>query len=306
VLEYKKNNLRQAAEMEAKMWKLMGQHRNIVKLHEMYQENYEMFLVMEKCECHVLNRLGKGYRARDIAPLYQQMLSGIAHLHSIDIVHRDIKPDNFLCAGPGLDCIKLCDFGFAVLAPPGKDLRGVYGTPPYMSPEMLTTVYDAKTDMWSMGVCSYFILSSGKFPYEPQERTSAAMKKAIIDGQQRTNFDTPKSISLEAKEFTLALLDRDPIKRWTAEEALRQPYLRVACCRGVSPTPSEQSTIASEQDRHPVAAAHSSEPEDVVDDDSFNIRTPAIKIGANKPANSRTASRGFFTRSPVANLIFEL
>lgn len=72
----------------------------------------------------------------------QDMLCGIAACHNSGIAHRDIKPDNFMVSPasgiPGF-AVKLCDFGLAskVSSPTARELRGVFGTPPFMAPEML-------------------------------------------------------------------------------------------------------------------------------------------------------------------------
>jgi len=308
VLSMRQNNLRQVAQMEAKIWSCIGQHRNIVKLHEFLEDGNDMFMVMEKCECHILSRLAKGFRMRELAPLFQQMLSGIAHLHSTNIVHRDIKLENFLCVGKGLECVKLCDFGFATVVPLGKDLNGRFGTPPYMSPEMLTRSHNTNTDIWSMGVCVYFLISGGNFPYEPEERSSAGMKLAIARGSQIKDFEAPKNITFEAKQFAITLLNRRATSRFTAEEVLQQPFLRSVYCRGMSPTPSEQSTVASEQDsracKPPTAAL--SEVEDILEE-RVPIEAPVKNMLAKRSISPKTASKGCFEKhNASAPFIFEL
>lgn len=244
---------RKASEVEAMIWIRIPQHRNIVTLHEIYEEHNNTFFVMEKCDCNILSRLYNGYRMRDVISLFRQMLSAVAHLHSLHIAHRDIKFENFLCVGKGFECVKLCDFGFATTVQPGKKMTRAFGTPPYMSPEMVTgRSYDLKTDVWAIGVCCYFLLSGGHFPYEPTVRTSAGMKEAIAEGSDiSADFSTEKNVTFIAKNFTISLLDRNPSRRLTAEEALQHRFLRSSFSYGsgdMSPTSSSQSTVASEQE----------------------------------------------------------
>lgn len=241
---------REAAIKEAKVWKMIGQHENIVSLYKVYDGPGVLRMVMEKCDCNLWDRLQDCFCLHDLAPLMQQMLYGVSHLHSLNIVHRDIKVCNFLCVGEGFERVKLCDFGFATSIPLGKKLKATMGTPPYMSPEMLAKEYDLKTDVWSIGVCCHFMISGGRFPYEPQVHNSAGMKQAIIDGAPLSvNFEARTGVNPRAKEFTVSLLNRNVERRPTAQEALDHSFLQSCSCRRESsPAHSDRSTVASERD----------------------------------------------------------
>ena len=98
------------------------------------------------------------------------------YLHDMHIVHRDIKPENILYTEEGGKDIKLIDFGYAGLWAPDKPLTGLCGTPDYVAPEVLTwyeddeqgTPYGKGSDLWSMGVLLYVILS-GCSPFSADE-----------------------------------------------------------------------------------------------------------------------------------------
>merc|ERR1719502_912890 len=97
---------------------------------------------------------------RTLGKMFAQMLMGISHCHSVSVVHRDVKPDNFLVSQ---GVVKLCDFGLSAIIPSGGKnmgkVGGIYGTAPFMCPEMLATDwYDEKADVWSFAVIVYAFL----------------------------------------------------------------------------------------------------------------------------------------------------
>ncbi|CAK9068117.1 CBL-interacting serine/threonine-protein kinase 1 (SNF1-related kinase 3.16) (SOS2-like protein kinase PKS13) [Durusdinium trenchii] len=113
--------------------------------------------------------------------MFRQMLLGIGACHNAGIVHRDIKLDNFLYGGMFQDIIKLSDMGLAVKLPRSGYVKGVSGTAPYMSPEMLARKkYNTQTDVWSFASTVYVILY-GDVPYSPSQPTAASVKKAIVN-----------------------------------------------------------------------------------------------------------------------------
>mmetsp|Transcript_90038 Transcript_90038/g.160309 ORF Transcript_90038/g.160309 Transcript_90038/m.160309 type:complete len:471 (-) Transcript_90038:54-1466(-) len=217
-----------------KVWKTKSLH--IVELRRSFVEKSLYFMVCEKCDCSFMDRLVQEdcMTQADLATIFKQMLLGIAQTHACGIVHRDVKPDNFLWGGPTKDVLKLCDFGLAVTMPAnGKLVKGVFGTAPYMAPELLRgSGYEFRVDVWSIGVIAYLLIY-GSFPYSPAEATAKAMKAAIQDDSPRLQFkDVTKgaegvvSGSLDmAVEFCKALLLREYEKRPTAEQVLQLPFL---------------------------------------------------------------------------------
>eukprot|EP00932_Pfiesteria_piscicida_P021714 SRR837773.8494.p1 GENE.SRR837773.8494~~SRR837773.8494.p1 ORF type:complete len:304 (-),score=45.71 SRR837773.8494:42-953(-) len=168
---------------------------------------------------------------------FKQMLSALSFVHSRSVVHRDVKPDNFLCnLDDAVPCdspelgftVKLCDFGLAKsLDNHGPGLKGIAGTAPFMSPEMLKKeYYDSKTDVWSLGVC-LFTLLFGVFPYGSSARDSQGMREAIRSGKQDVRFRcSSRALSSQsAIPFIRSLLARTPEFRPAASEALEHPWL---------------------------------------------------------------------------------
>jgi serine/threonine protein kinase len=166
----------------------------------------------------------------------------LAHCHAANVVHRDVKPDNFLLGGNSGQEIKLTDFGLATILPPKKKLHGIAGTAPYMSPELLgSDGYDDKTDVWSLGVTAYVMLF-GVFPYMPKERSGDAMKAIIRKGSPAPSFKPVVpglELPADAIEFAKALLNRNK-----ARIAMQEvPTLKfVAPSEGSSGTASKELT----------------------------------------------------------------
>lgn len=136
------------------------------------------FVVMELLEgidlCRFLDTYGAIPSALAVDYVLQA-LEGLAHAHVRGMVHRDLKPSNlFLVQRPdGARLIKILDFGISktndvletslerIRAASSSDSGRIVGSPPYMSPEQVRTPknVDHRTDIWSLGVCLYELLT---------------------------------------------------------------------------------------------------------------------------------------------------
>jgi serine/threonine protein kinase len=215
---------------EAKIMQYVCEHPNCVEMLASFQEQSLFYILMEKCDASILDQFEEMTFASDayLRRLFREMLMGIAHVHGLNVVHRDIKPDNFLLGGRDGETVKLCDFGMAQLLPSKGYFTSSCGTAPYMSPELVARKgYDFKTDVWSLGVTGYLLLY-GDFPYRPRKNTPQAMKDLILLGSPAPQFASASRFgsmpSLQACDFVQRLMTRDQKERCTAEEALLSPF----------------------------------------------------------------------------------
>ena len=149
------------------------------------------------------------------------IFTGISYLHEIGIVHRDIKLDNIMMNIPTADnsieyaLPKLIDFGLATVLMPRETRTEGFGTIAYCSPEIiLRKPYSYSTDIWSIGVV-FYVLLSGFFPFMAYEKKHVV--KNILHAKLTLNSPSIfLSVSNEPKDLLLKMLLRDQTKRISA------------------------------------------------------------------------------------------
>ncbi|KAM8725113.1 serine/threonine kinase 17a like [Acanthopagrus schlegelii] len=201
----------------------------VVALHEVYETNTEIILILE-CAAggEIFNQCvadnDEAFTEKDVIRLAKQILTGVAFLHRNNVVHLDLKPQNILLtSAKPLGDIRIVDFGLSRRMDNITEVREILGTPEYVAPEILSyEPISTATDMWSIGVLTYVMLT-GESPFlgEDKQETFLNISQVNIDYSQ----DTFEGISSLAVDFIKSLLVKNPRKRATAEEGLNHPWL---------------------------------------------------------------------------------
>ncbi|KAG7238335.1 hypothetical protein INR49_031051, partial [Caranx melampygus] len=164
------------------------------------------------------------YTEKDASKLIQQILDAVKYLHDMGIVHRDLKPENLLYYSMDEDSkIMISDFGLSKIEGSGSVMSTACGTPGYVAPEVLAQKpYSKAVDCWSIGVIAYILLCG----YPPfYDENDAKLFEQILKAEYE--FDSPywDDISDSAKDFIVHLMEKDPIVRYTCEQALQHPWI---------------------------------------------------------------------------------
>jgi len=209
------------------------EHGNVMKMVDCFEDEDYVHIVTEKYSGGELfdriidNTTAEGCLSeKSAARIIKSLLEAVAYLHGEGIAHRDIKPENILFESSDEDSdIRLIDFGLSRKHAKGNaPMSTPVGTAYYMSPELLKGKYDASTDIWSVGIVAYILLAG----YPP---FNGDTDPEIFAAIKRGHFQYPgKGFSEEAKDFIGCLLRRDSRKRFSAEEALKHPWLMLAKC----------------------------------------------------------------------------
>jgi len=208
-------------------------HKNIVRLHEIFQDDKIYYLIMEVISGgELFERIVAltSYSEKDASNVTRQVLEGIQHMHEKNIVHRDLKPENLLLLSEEANSdVKVTDFGLSHIQPMGEAIKitKAVGTPSYLAPEVLDMLdngvpYGKEADLWAVGVILYILLCG--FPPFFGE-TDDDIYDQIQDGD--FSFPSPAwdSISPGAIDLIEKLLTRNSTNRITAIAALQHPWI---------------------------------------------------------------------------------
>ena len=178
----------------------------------------EILLGMELCESSIYDLIRN--KKLDLEKKHELVMgaaSGVQQLHSVPVIHMDIKPENFLLKG---NVVKLTDFGLSNFGTTGE---GKAGTPGYIAPEVVQSlsVYSNKCDMWSLGatlyeiVSGYRLVSKRKLMENPEKEYE--MCAYLSPEWENIGYDYKDHVKVFKD-----LLVKDPEKRLSADNCLRK------------------------------------------------------------------------------------
>lgn len=145
-------------------------HPNVIDLYDVYEDQSGVHLVLELCSGgELFDRIvaQERYSEAGAAAVMRQIAEGLGVLHRANIVHRDLKPENCLFLSKDEDSpLKIMDFGLSSVEGFTDPVVGLFGSIDYVSPEALAQDrVTSKSDMWSLGVILYILLSGYVFTF---------------------------------------------------------------------------------------------------------------------------------------------
>lgn len=185
-------------------------HPFIVGMNMAFQSKNKLYFVLDYCAggelFFHLGKLGKfpEPRARFYAA---EIILAIKYVHSLDIIYRDLKPENVLLDAEGH--IRLTDFGLSKegISNSSSGANSFCGTPEYLAPEILNRQgHGRAVDWWSLGALLYEMLT-GLPPFYCQDR------ERLFEKIRKSELHYPASLSQNAKSLLRGFLTKDPTKR---------------------------------------------------------------------------------------------
>lgn len=199
-------------------------HPNIARLLNVYEtRNGDVHLILEYLQGgDLFTRLSerRTFAEEDAADAMQQMLFAVAYLHAHQVVHRDIKLENFIFEAEGGSHLKMIDFGLSTRwGAEEQVLTHVCGSPDYIAPEVLSRSYTEKADIWPLGVIAYTLLC-GVLPWE-----GGSEKHGVRRGKPYLHPPLFDRLSKDARSFVRSLLVAKHEERPSAASSLQHPWL---------------------------------------------------------------------------------
>ena len=221
-------------------------HPNIVKYFGIFEDDYFIHIVMEYLKGQDLSKIISlknytDFNENQMGQIIHQLLKALSFIHSKNIIHRDIKPENILFSDKrNIFSLKLIDFGLATFQEQEKKTAG---TPMYMSPEMVDGNGTYVSDIWSVGVVVYQMVT-GKLPFDGGENDE---NQILYEHIKNDEYNKEKLNNVECsddvKDFIDKALQKDIKKRMTVQEALNHPWIKKFNVNSLDPSLLNENTI---------------------------------------------------------------
>eukprot|EP00581_Thalassiosira_minuscula_P012792 CAMPEP_0183714356 /NCGR_PEP_ID=MMETSP0737-20130205/8892_1 /TAXON_ID=385413 /ORGANISM="Thalassiosira miniscula, Strain CCMP1093" /LENGTH=501 /DNA_ID=CAMNT_0025943263 /DNA_START=195 /DNA_END=1703 /DNA_ORIENTATION=+ len=208
------------------------QHPNIIQLYDVYISEDKIYIIMELMSGGELFDyvVQKGTLTEEEASrIVRKVTSALVYMHSKNVIHRDLKPENLLLAHKPRSShdieVKIIDFGLSKILSDGPVTSSFLGTRGYLAPEMIQRRnYTKSVDAWALGVI-IFVLLCGCLPFDDD------CQSIPNSPDLRTKFTLrfprwAKDLSSSARDLLNRLLNIDPSKRYTAEDAMEHPWVK--------------------------------------------------------------------------------
>ncbi|KAI8985881.1 hypothetical protein BDB01DRAFT_786654 [Pilobolus umbonatus] len=192
-------------------------HKNCCSLVTYMEDEDSYYIVMKlygenSVDLFDYIELNEQINENDIKNIFRQIAEAVDHLHSLNIVHRDIKDENILLDEDG--CAHLIDFGSAAYYKPGRMFDTFGGTLDYCAPEILKGMsYEGPPqDIWSLGTLLYTLICRENPFYN-------------VDEIMERDLRIPFVLSKDSLDLIKHMLDRDVKERYTIKQVLSHPWL---------------------------------------------------------------------------------
>jgi serine/threonine protein kinase len=229
-------------------------HPNIVTVLTAEKEEGIFFIVMEYVQGDTLEHLIMREGAFDVTRALDfscQICNAVDHAHRAGILHRDLRPGNMLVSESGM--LKVTDFGTSRFLEIAAHGTTVIGSPPYMAPEQFQGKAVFASDIYSVGVTMYQMLT-GSLPYDtPAPADLARLSRGeLVTAPRLKNPKIPKAIN----DIVLRAMAPDPTARYQRAAdvlndvlAARAPAPRRAVRRGATGAATADENVSDIQSR---------------------------------------------------------
>lgn len=209
---------------EVLILKRLNSLEGISKLLEVFEDEESVYLVFELLPNGDLVSYFKThplFEEQELKPFFRVIVETIRSMHTLGILHRDIKLDNILLDNNLTP--KVCDFGISSIMEPGRRIYDTGGTPAYLAPEVILAAGDVgpKSDVWSLGVL-LFLLTNGVVPFRAPDVQLLYQK--IILGKYR--LPSNHNCSSELEDLLSSMLVVDIEQRFSVDQVLSHRWFR--------------------------------------------------------------------------------
>ncbi|NXT68387.1 DAPK1 kinase, partial [Chaetops frenatus] len=204
-------------------------HPNVITLHDVYENKTDVILILELVaggELFDFLAEKESLTEEEATEFLKQILNGVQYLHSLQIAHFDLKPENIMLLDRNVPKprIKIIDFGLAHKIDFGNEFKNIFGTPEFVAPEIVNyEPLGLEADMWSIGVITYILLS-GASPFLGETKQETLANVSAVNYEFEEEFFSNTSVL--AKDFIRRLLVKDPKKRMTIQDSLLHPWIK--------------------------------------------------------------------------------